>query len=173
MQASVFIGATVDGFIARANGAIDFLPPNGGEPHGYLEFMDTVDAIVIGRKTFETVLSFPEWPYAKPAIVLTSNPHRLTPPAGADCEIINATPLEVVASLSQRGMAHIYVDGGVTVQRFLAAGLIQRIIVTRVPVLIGEGTPLFGPLAHDIRLEHVETRSYRSGLVRTEYRVHS
>lgn len=171
MMASVFIGTSVDGFIARPNGALDFLPPNGGEPHGYVEFMSTIDAIVIGRNTFETVLTFPEWPYEKPVIVLTSHPEQLRVPAGADCEAMNATPEEVVERLSKRGIANIYVDGGVTVQRFLAAGLISRMIITRVPVLIGEGIPLFGRLPHDIRLEHIETRSYQSSLVRTEYQI--
>ena len=171
MKASVFAGTSVDGFIARPDGALDFLPPDGGEPHGYVEFISTVDAIVIGRKTFETVLSFPAWPYDKPVVVLTSRPEALTVPAGVDCDVMHATPQEVVDRLSERGIAHIYVDGGITVQRFLAAGLIQTMIVTRVPVLLGEGIPLFGSLPHDIRLEHVETRSYRSGLVRSEYRV--
>ena len=171
MNASVFIGTSVDGFIARADGALDFLPPGGGEPHGYVEFMETIDAIVIGRKTFETVLTFPTWPYEKPVFVLTSNPEKLTAPKGVDCKLMNATPEEIVARLSQLGIGYIYVDGGVTVQRFLAAGLIQRLIITCVPVLIGEGVPLFGHLKHDIRLEHVETRSYRTGLVRSEYRV--
>ena len=171
MKASVFIGMSVDGFIARANGAYDFLPADGGEPHGYVEFMDTVDAIVMGRKTFETVMAFPSWPYAKPVVVLTSKPDKLTPPTGVDCEIINATPHEVVGRLSDRGVTHIYVDGGVTVQRFLNAGLIQRMIITRVPVLVGEGIPLFGPVSNDITLEHVATRTYRSGLVQSEYQV--
>ena len=171
MRASVFIGTSLDGFIARTDGAIDWLPPNGGEPHGYVEFMATVDAIVIGRKTFETVLTFDAWPYEKPVVVLSSKPQRLQAPAGTDCEIINATPREVVARLSERGMNHLYIDGGVTVQGFLAAGLIERLIITRVPVLIGKGIPLFGPLGHDVRLEHIETRSYRSGLVQSEYLV--
>jgi dihydrofolate reductase len=75
MKASVFIATSIDGFIARSDGALDWLPEGGGEPHGYLEFMSTVDALVIGRKTFETVLSFSEWPYgAKPVVVLSSNP---------------------------------------------------------------------------------------------------
>ena len=171
MKASVFIGTSVDGFIARVDGTLDFLPPGGGEPHGYIEFMASVDAIVIGRKTFDTVLTFPNWPYEKPVFVLTSKPDKLHIPAGAKCEIMNATPEQVVAKLGQLGFTHIYVDGGATIQRFLAAGLIQRLIITRVPVLIGAGIPLFGSLPHDIRLEHVETRSYPSGLVRTEYRI--
>lgn len=171
MRATVFVGTSVDGFIARPDGTLDFLPPDGGEPHGYAEFMATVDAIVIGRKTFETVLTFDAWPYDRPVVVLSSKPETLSPPAGADCEVMNAMPEEVVARLTRRGFTHLYIDGGVTVQRFLAAGLIQRLIVTRVPVLIGTGIPLFGPLLHDIRLEHIQTRSYRSGLVQSEYRV--
>ena len=104
MKASVFIGTSLDGFIARVNGDLDFLPPGGGEPHA-------------------------------------------------------------------RGIGHIYMDGGITIQRFLQAGLIQRLIITRVPVLLGEGIPLFGPLQRDIRLTHVATRQYASGLVQSEYEI--
>jgi dihydrofolate reductase len=171
MKASVFVGTSLDGFIARADGALDFLPPGGGEPHGYDEFMATVDALVIGRNTFETVLAFDEWPYGKkPVFVLSTRP--LPPlPSGAVVEHMSGTPAEIVSKLEARGIAHIYVDGGITIQRFLQAGLIQRIVVTRVPVLIGTGIPLFGPLQRDIRLEHVATRQYASGLVQSEYVV--
>ena len=172
MRASVFIATSLDGFIARSDGTLDWLPEGGGEPHGYTEFMATVDALVIGRKTFETVLSFPEWPYgAKPVIVLSSKPDALQAPRGALCTIIDATPAEVVDRLAARGMAHLYIDGGVTIQRFLAAGLIQRLIVTRVPVVLGTGIPLFGPVAQDLHLAHVATRAYPSGLVQSEYVV--
>jgi dihydrofolate reductase len=172
MRASVFIATSLDGFIARADGAIDWLPAGGGEPHGYDEFMATVDAIVIGRNTFETVMSFPEWPYARtPVVVLTTHPSKVVPPAGVVCDVMGGTPEEIVARLDERGMRHLYIDGGVTVQRFLDAGLIQRVIITRVPVLIGTGIPLFGPVSGDIRFEHVATRSYKSGLVQSEYRV--
>ena len=80
MKASVFVGTSLDGFIARSNGTFDFLPPGGGEPHGYHEFMATVDALVIGRYTFETVLAFPQWPYEKPVYVLSSRPLPPAPP---------------------------------------------------------------------------------------------
>jgi dihydrofolate reductase len=171
VKASVFIGTSVDGFIARPTGALDFLPHGGGEPHGYDEFMASVDALVIGRKTYETVLAFDEWPYGeKPVFVLSTRPLAAAPP-GARVEHLSGDPSHVVAQLANRGVRHVYVDGGVTIQRFLSAGLIQRLIVTRVPVLIGEGIPLFGPTPRDILLRHVATRQYASGLVQSEYEV--
>jgi dihydrofolate reductase len=170
MKASVFIATSLDGFIARQDDALDWLPVNGGEPHGYTEFMATVDAIVIGRRTFEKVLTFDDWPYGKkPVVVLGSRPTDLVAPADAVCEMMAGTPREVVNRLAERGIKHLYIDGGVTIQRFLEAGLIQRVIITRIPVLLGSGIPLFGSLSRDIRLEHVATRSYPSGLVQSEY----
>ena len=173
MKASVFIATSLDGYIARVDGGLDWLPGGDVEDHGYNEFMASVDALVMGRKTFETVLSFPgEWPFgAKPVIVLSSTPSRIVAPKGAVCEAMAGTPHEIVARLAERGMRDVYVDGGVTIQRFLSAGLIQRLIVTRIPVLLGAGIPLFGSLPHDVRLEHVATRSYRGGLVQSEYAI--
>ena len=172
MMASVFIGTSLDGFIARPDGSLDWLPADGGEPHGYDEFIATVDAIVMGRKTFETVLTFDGWPFGKkPVVVLSSNPSALRAPEGAVCEMMTGTPNEIVDRLAERGMKHLYVDGGVTIQGFLRAGLIQRLIITRVPVILGDGIPLFGPLSRDILLQHVATRSYASGLVQSEYVV--
>jgi dihydrofolate reductase len=171
VKASVFVGTSLDGFIARANGDLDFLPPGGGEPHGYDEFMATVDALVIGRKTFETVLTFAAWPYGqKPVVVLSTRPLAPTPP-GAVVERLSGAPADIVSQLAARGIEHIYVDGGITIQRFLQAGLIHRLIVTRVPVLIGAGIPLFGTLERDIALKHVATRQYATGLVQSEYVV--
>jgi dihydrofolate reductase len=172
MKASVFIATSLDGFIARPDGALDWLPAGGGEPHGYEEFIATVDGIVIGRKTYETVLAFDAWPYdTKPVVVLTSKPSMPKAPAGAVCDVLAGRPVEIVARLSARGMTHLYVDGGITIQGFLEAGLIQRVIITRVPVLLGSGIPLFGPLSRDVRLDHVTTRSFPSGLVQSEYTV--
>jgi dihydrofolate reductase len=172
MEASVFIATSLDGFIARQDGALDWLPAAGGEPHGYTEFMATVDALVIGRKTFETVLTFDGWPYGqKPVVVLSTTLSELIVPDGAVCEVMAGTPREIVSRLSQRGMKHLYIDGGVTIQGFVEAGLIQHLTITRIPVLLGSGIPLFGPLSHDIRLEHVATRSYPSGMVQSEYLI--
>jgi len=172
MSVSVFIGTSVDGFIARPNGDLDFLPEGGGEPHGYNEFIASVDAIVIGRKTFETVLAFDAWPYGdKRVVVLSSRPLDLSAVRVGVVEQMGGPPAEIVAQLAARGAHHLYVDGGITIQRFLHAGLIQRLIITRVPVLIGDGVPLFGTLPRDIRLRHVATRHYPSGLVQSEYHV--
>jgi len=172
MTISVFVGTSVDGFIARPNGDLDFLPPGGGEPHGYNEFIASVDALVIGRKTFETVLAFAAWPYGdKRVVVLSSRPVDLSAVSGGVVEQMGGAPAEIVAKLAARGVHHIYVDGGITIQGFLSAGLVQRLIITRVPVLIGEGIPLFGILPRDVQLHHVATKHYPSGLVKSEYRV--
>lgn len=172
MTISVFVGTSVDGFIARPNGDLDFLPVGGGEPHGYNEFMASVDALVIGRKTFETVLSFAAWPYGdKRVVVLSSGPVDLSAVRGGVVEQMAGTPAEIVSKLAASGAHHLYVDGGITIQGFLRAGLVQRLIITRVPVLIGEGIPLFGTLPRDLRLNHVATRHYPSGLVKSEYQV--
>ena len=170
VRASVFVGTSLDGFIARPNGAFDFLPDDP-EPHGYEEFYATIDAMVMGRKTYETALAFESWPYGpKPVFVLS---HRPLPPApeGAVVEHVTGAPLEILAQLETRGIGHVYVDGGETVQQFLRAGLIDRITITRVPVLIGSGISIFGALNGDVRLRHVKTRQYPSGLVQSEYAV--
>jgi dihydrofolate reductase len=172
MKISVFIGTSVDGFIARPNGDLDFLPVGGGEPHGYDEFIATVDALVIGRNTFETVLQFPSWPYGeKRVVVLSSRPLDLSTAPAATVEHMSGEPAGIVARLASRGMNHLYVDGGITIQRFLRAGLVHRFVITRVPVLIGQGIPLFATLPHDIPLRHIATHHYPSGLVKTEYEV--
>jgi dihydrofolate reductase len=172
MMVSVFIGTSVDGFIARPDGTLDFLPADGGEPHGYNKFIATVDALVIGRKTFETVLAFPAWPYGdKRVVVLSSQPLDFSAVRGGRVEQMSGTPAEIVAKLEASGSRHIYLDGGITIQRFLRAGLVNCLIITRVPVLIGEGIPLFGSLPHDVHLKHVATQHYPSGLVKSEYQI--
>ena len=172
MKTSVFVGTSLDGYIARANGSFDFLHGSGGsEPHGYEEFFSSVDALLIGRKTYETVLTFDAWPYGpKPTFVLSSRPLAPSPP-NTEVERMAGSPAEVIAALAARHFRHVYVDGGLTIQRFLQAGLIDRLTIARVPVLIGTGIPLFGTLERDISLKHTATRVYASGLVQSEYAV--
>ncbi len=172
MTVSVFVGTSVDGFIARSNGDLDFLDAGGSEPHGYDEFIAGIDAIVMGRKTFETVLGFAAWPYGKQRVViLSSSTLDLSGAAGGVVEQMSGDPAAIVAKLAATGAHNLYVDGGVTIQRFLRAGAVQRLIVTRVPVLIGDGIPLFGSLPHDVPLHHVVTRTFPGGLVQSEYHV--
>ncbi len=171
MRASVFIATSLDGFIARPNGDLDWLPPGGGEPHGYDEFVATVDALVIGRKTFETVLGFGVWPYGERPVIVLSSRTLASAPQGAVVERMSGAPAEIVSQLTARGIQHLYVDGGITIQRFLQVGLIQHLTITRVPVLLGAGIPLFGVTGRDILLKHITTRHYESGLVQSEYTI--
>jgi len=170
MLVSVFVGMSVDGFIARKNGVFDFLDAGGAEPHGYDEFIKTIDAHVIGRNTYEVVLGFGEWAYGnKRVVVLSSKPLDFSGVKGGKVEQMSGEPKEIVTRLAATGAKHLYVDGGITVQRFLRAGLVDKLTVTRVPVLIGEGIPLFGSLPADILLTHIATTSYKGGLVKSEY----
>src|SRR5438094_8496043 len=128
MTASVFIGTSVDGFIARPNGELDFLP-EGGEPHGYDEFIASVDAIVIGRKTFETVLAFQAWPYGvKRVVVLSSRPVDLSALRGGVVLQMGGPTAEIVSHLAARGVQQLYIDGVVTIRGFLRAGASQRML---------------------------------------------
>jgi dihydrofolate reductase len=171
MKLSVFVGTSLDGFIARLNGQYDFLPPGGGEPHGYAEFIASVDTILIGRNTFEVVLKLPSWPYGdKRVVVLSHRPLQLSKITGR-VEQMSGEPAEIAQRLAASGAEHVYVDGGITVQEFLRAGQIHDLTITRVPVVIGEGIPLFGRVAKDIKLRHAGTRQYNSGMVTSEYEV--
>jgi dihydrofolate reductase len=169
--ASVFVGISLDGFIARSDGRFDFLQSDEAGPHGYEEFMATVDALLIGRGTYEVVLGMGGWFYGKkPVFVLSTRP--LAPvPKEAVIERMSGAPHDIAAQLDARGIKHVYVDGGLTVQRFLEAGLIDRLIINRVPVLIGSGIPLFGPLSRDIALRHIATRTLKGGGVQSEYHI--
>lgn len=171
MKLSVFVGTSLDGFIARRNGDYDFLTAGGGEPHGYEEFLASVDTILIGRNTFEVVLKLPSWPYNGKRVVVLS--HRSLDLSGRTgrVEQMSGEPGQIVEQLAASGAKHVYVDGGITVQEFLRAGQIHDLTITRVPVLIGEGIPLFGSVTHDIKLRHVGTRQYKSGLVTSGYEV--
>ena len=131
MLASVFVGASVDGFIARVDGGLDWLPGDDCEAHGYEEFMDTVDALVMGRNTFDIVLGFGEWPFSKPVFVLTSRPLTSVPP-GAVLEAMAGDPAEIVSGcfqgLAQRRYIHprADVEVGLVVVAEVLEGLAPR-----------------------------------------------
>ena len=168
--ATVFVGISVDGFLARRDHTFDFLPQDP-EDHGFTEFLASVDALVMGRNTFEVVRGMQEWPYGNKRLVVLSSRPLDTGGLRGPVEHMSGTPAEIVAKLAASGAHHLYVDGGITIQRFLREGLVDRLVMTRVPVLIGEGIPLFGALPRDVRLRHVATRAFPSGLVQSEYAV--
>ena len=172
IRLSVFCGISVDGFLARLDHTLDFLETGGQEPHGYDEFMGSVDVVVIGRNTYNFVVSYGKWVYGKkPVVVLSSRPIDFSWIKDGVVEQMSGEPAAIVARLEEKGYRHAYIDGGVTIQRFLAAGLIDRMIISKVPVLIGSGMPLFGPVPHDILLRHVASRTFKGGLVQDEYEV--
>ena len=164
---------SVDGFLARPDDALEFLHTGEQEPHGFKEFLASVDVVVIGRRTFDVVLKLGHLALygKKPVVVLSSRPLDFSSVKGGVVEQMSGEPAEIVTQLKARGFKHAYIDGGITIQRFLAAGLIDRLVITRVPVLIGAGIPLFGPVPRDISLRHVATRCYNGGLVQSEYEV--
>lgn len=175
MQLCAFIAASLDGFIARADGALDWLPqpdPSSAEDYGYQQFLASVDTVVLGRATFETVLGFGVWPYeGKRGVVLSHRPLSLPTSFHPKIDRLAGPPADIAATLQAQGTRSAYVDGGRTLQGFLAAGLLDRLIVTRIPILLGAGLPLFGPLPRDLPLAHVQTRAFSSGCVQSEYRL--
>ena len=194
---SVYIGSSLDGFIARKDGSFDWLEfdsldergaddsgegDSDPEDYGFAEFISSVDLLLMGRHTFEAVLPFWEegsphvddWIYGDtPVTVLSSTlgPEAIPAHLEGKVNIASGKPAEIVEQLAENGVKHVYVDGGITLQAFLAAGLIDEITIGLIPVLIGDGIPLFGPLNGDVRLEHIGTRSFPSGLVQVKYRT--
>jgi dihydrofolate reductase len=173
MKVSVFCGTSVDGFIARLDDGLDFLDTPGGGPHGFTKFFNSVDVVVIGRRTFDVVRRIGHFGLygRKQVVVLSNGKIDLSSIKEAKLKQMSGTPEQIVAELEKRGFKHAYVDGGITIQKFLAAGLVDSITVTRVPVLIGEGIPLFGPVTKDIPLTHVKTKAVGGGLVQSVYEV--
>jgi dihydrofolate reductase len=172
MKTFIYIGTSIDGFIAREDGDIDWLvkydSPEVNE--SFTEYMNNIDAIVMGRATFEKVLSFQNWPYDKKVFVLSSSLNNIPDHLQGKAEIISMRPKVVLNFLSSSGFTNIYVDGGKVIQEFLREDCIDEMIITRVPVLIGNGIPLFGFLQKDLNFEHIETKVYSSGLVKSHYR---
>ncbi len=177
IQCSAFIVTSLDGFVARPDGRIDWLEAANArvpaeEDFGYGAFVATVDAIVMGRQTFESVQAFDPWPYGQlPVIVLSRRQQALPPSVPATVLWTDTAPTEWVTQLANQGKHPLYIEGGVTIQRFLAANLIDELIITQIPVPLGMGRPLFGPLPQDLSLKPIATRGYPCGFVQSHYQV--
>lgn len=173
VKVSVYIAISLDGFIARKDGGLDWLPAptEGGEDFGYADFMSTVDCVVMGRNTFEKVLTFGGWHYDKKVIVLTSRDLTIPPELTDKVEALHLSPRELVREFERRGIRHVYLDGGVTIQRFIQERLVNELTITTIPILIGEGLPLFGALKEDVRLELIHATSFINGFVQKKYKL--
>ncbi|WP_071796414.1 dihydrofolate reductase family protein [Natronohydrobacter thiooxidans] len=175
-SAEVFIATSLDGFIARADGDIEWLvgrPTPEGEDFGYAAFIAGIGAIVMGRQSFDKVSGFPEWPYPVPVVVMSRSPDAVKVPEALrnKVRVTSATPLNLLRELDQQGVRRVYVDGGQVVRAFLDNGLIRRIIVTLIPVLLGQGRPLWGHDAREVELDLVKVQHFSNGFVGIEYRA--
>lgn len=176
MSCSVFIAMSLDGCIAGPDGSLDWLTAPGPEQqdeesYGYPGFIGDMDALVMGRRTFEKILTFPEGPYSLPVVVLSTREAAVPTHLHGRVQTAGGPPGQVVKQLAEQGLEHLYIDGGVTIQRFLQAGLIDRMVITVVPVLLGEGLPLFGRLSEQVRLDLLDSRAFPNGFVQLDYAV--
>jgi dihydrofolate reductase len=171
VKTTVYIGTSLDGFIARNDGSIDWLTQFANEEviNAYKELISSIDAIVIGRGTFDKVLTFPSWPYEKRVFVLSSSLKQAPEKVINKVTILSMKPKALLSYLSECGFSSIYVDGGKVIQEFLRENLIDKLIISKVPILIGTGVPLFGYLDNDIQFNHVKTMVAANGLVRSYY----
>lgn len=171
----VFIATSLDGFIARSDGDIAWLleRDDPAEDHGYDDFIADIDVIMMGRGTFEKMHAVRPWPYHRPVVVLSSTLTRsdLSEDLLDKVRVANFSPEEAMRLLQSEGHRKVYIDGGLLIQSFLKAGLIADMVITSVPVLLGEGRRLFGSIPADISLRHEQTKSFPSGLVQSHYRI--
>jgi dihydrofolate reductase len=168
----VYIACSLDGYIARKDGGIDWLTeiPNPEQSdYGFTDFMERVDGIVMGRKTFELVQTFDPWPYGKPLFVLSRSQAEIPTALRGKAEYVHGPLTEVVESLRARGMKHLYIDGGKTIQSFLQLDLIDELIITRIPIILGSGIPLFAEMEREIRFALVNSEILNKDLVKNTY----
>lgn len=175
ITAHVFIATSLDGFIARQDGDIDWLLQRDDptEDHGYAAFIADKDMIVMGRGSYEKAQTFDNWPYDRPVLVLSRQLADTPVPEALKGKVrfSSSTPKDAMAALAEQNVRRVYVDGGQLVQSFLRDGLIADLVITTAPVLIGSGRPLFGALPQDVDLTLVSSRSFPSGLVQSTYRL--
>lgn len=174
---SVFIATSLDGFIAREDGGLDWLDRANekvpeGEDCGYHEFFDSVDVLVMGRKTYEKVLTFGEWPYRKkPVIIMSRKPIKIPIVIKETVSHSSESPKVLTERLLKKGNQRLYIDGGRTVQSFLSDGLVTDLTITIIPIILGSGIPLFSQIKNDIMLKHVGTKSYKFGFNQLSYEI--
>lgn len=172
MANTVYVATSLDGYIARKDGSIDWLTeiPNPEQSdYGFSDFMKRIDGIVMGRKTFELVQTFDPWPYSKPIFVLSRTLKEIPRALEGRAELLHGPLEDVLESLRARGKKHLYVDGGKTIQSFLQLDLIDELIITLIPIILGSGIPLFAEMDREIRFQLVKTETLNKDLVKNTY----
>jgi dihydrofolate reductase len=167
----VYIATSLDGYIAKVDGGIDWLmeiPNPDQSDYGFADFMNRVDGVLMGRKTYEIVMNFDEWAYTKPVFVLSNSLEILTGKWASKAEIIKGEKT-ILATLADKGINNLYVDGGKTIQSFLSLDLIDEMVITKIPIVLGDGIPLFTTGNLELKFEHIETDVYTGGLVKSRY----
>jgi dihydrofolate reductase len=168
----IYIATSIDGYIAKTDGGIDWLmeiPNPDQSDYGFADFMNRVDGVLMGRKTYEIVMNFDEWAYTKPVFVLSNSLEVLTGKWASKAVIIKGEPKAILAALADKGINNLYVDGGKTIQSFLSLDLIDEMVITKIPILLGDGIPLFTTSNLELKFEHIETDVYTGGLVKSRY----
>lgn len=171
----VFIATSLDGYIAKPDGGIEWLISRDDptEDHGYNAFIKNIDGIIMGRRTYEKALTFDPWPYTLPVVVMSKTlaSGDVPPRLAGKVRILAEAPSRVMGLLEDEGWRHVYVDGGKIIQSFLREGLVADMVITTVPVLLGDGLSLFGPLNEEVSLTHRKSTAFPSGLVQSTYVV--
>ncbi|NEP56956.1 MAG: dihydrofolate reductase [Symploca sp. SIO2G7] len=168
----VYIATSLDGFIATSDGRLDWLEkiPNPEQSdYGYAEFINSIDAIVMGRNTFEKILTFDQWVYHKPVFILSNSLTKLPEHILGKAELIRGDLKKIITQLNQKGYKNLYIDGGRVIQSFLQEDLIDEMIITLIPILLGKGFPLFGKLEQHLQFRHETTEIYNNTLVKNHY----
>ena len=173
MKNIVYIATSIDGFIADAKGSIEWLntvPNPKGNDMGWSDFLKQIDAVIMGRKTFDTVIGFGvEWPYPVPVFVLSKTMHKVPKDLINKVEILQGSPKEVTQQVRNQGHNNIYIDGGETIKQFLQEDMIDELIITKIPVLLGEGISLFTSLKEQQFYSLKETKVFLNQLVQMHY----
>ncbi|MGF1767103.1 dihydrofolate reductase family protein [Enterovibrio makurazakiensis] len=174
MKIVAYMAQSLDGFIAGVNGELDWLEtienPEGSD-FGFAEFMDSVDALLMGRNTFEKVLSFGMWPYNKPVYVASNSLLEVPEELACKAHIISGELQSMLSQMQQQGINTVYLDGGKLFQSALRSGVLNEMTITSVPVALGQGISLFGDLENQVQLKLESSEVLLNQLVKTKYRV--
>jgi len=171
---SVFIATSLDGYIADKNGGIDWLhsiPNPNNNDLGYVEFTKNIDALVMGRTTFETVCGFDiDWPYKKPVFVLSNTLNEMPESYKGKAFLVKGSLHEILEQIHHKGYYRLYIDGGATIQSFLKEDLIDEMLITIIPIVLGGGYPLFSELSKELEFELIESKIFLNQMNQNHYK---